>query len=345
MILNSYAILDAFVTLLRGLAGLLVVVLGLFAWWKGRGLLMPESRKALEDRGTLLFLLSFLLVALNLVSWPLLYLLLQSYVPEWPGVMCIYGVTQIGVGSLGPSRFLPKLLEILEFTKPLLVFAGGGWFVLYLINRRTATAPLHNQIIAGIIGLGALAVLDASVETAYLAIPKKEKFLAAGCCTEVFDAQGQSRFLPNALFQEDHRWLLYAAYYGINGFLIVALFAGRWLNAAVYPVVLGLLLLIAILATAVSGIFLIEIASPILLHQPYHHCPYDLVPRVPESVLAVALFLWGTFAVGWSWVAVWFGRYHETEAFLCHVVRQMMLMACWSYLASLVMMSVEITLA
>src|SRR6516165_11567935 len=73
MILNSYAILDAFVTLLRGLAGLLVVVLGLFAWWKGRGLLTPESRKALEDRGTLLFLLSFLLVTLNLVSWPLLY--------------------------------------------------------------------------------------------------------------------------------------------------------------------------------------------------------------------------------------------------------------------------------
>jgi hypothetical protein len=346
MILNSYAILDAFVSLLRGLAGIVVVVLGLIAWWKGRGLITPESRKALEDRGTLLFLLAFLLVGLNLVSWPLLYLLLQSYVPEWPGVMCIYGVTQIGVGSIGPSRFLPRLLEVLEFTKPALVFAGGAWFVLYLINRRTATAPLHDPIIAGIIGLGLLATLDAAVESAYLTIPKKEKFLAAGCCTEVFDTRGRSRFLPKALFQEDHRWSLYAAYYGINGALILALLvASRWTGVGAHTAFLALLLFAAILAVAISAVFLIEIASPILLHQPYHHCPYDLVPQVPESVMAVILFLWGTFCVGWAFVAAWFGRYRETQAFLPHVVRRIVTIACWSYLASLVMMSMELALA
>src|SRR5258708_19280691 len=156
MILNSYAILDAFVSLLRGFAGLILVVLGLIAWWKGRGLVTPESRKALEDRGTLLFLLAFLLVGLNLISWPLLYLLLQSYVPEWPGVMCIYGVTQIGVGSLSSSRFLPELLKILELTKPFVIFAGGAWFVLYLLNRRTATAPLRNRIFLGVISVAFL---------------------------------------------------------------------------------------------------------------------------------------------------------------------------------------------
>ena len=346
MILNSYAILDAFVSLLRGFAGLVVVVLGLIAWWKGRGLVTPESRKALEDRGTLLFLLAFLLVGLNLVSWPLLYLLLQSYVPEWPGVMCIYGVTQIGVGSTGPSRFLPTLLQILEVTKPMLVFAGGAWFVLYLINRRTATAPLHNPIIAGIIGLGLLATLDAAVESAYLTIPKKEKFLAAGCCTEVFDTQGRSRFLPKALFQEDHRWSLYAAYYGINGALILALLvAARRPGVGAHTAFLGLLLLTAILALAISAVFLIEIASPILLRQPYHHCPYDLVAQAPESVLAVILFLWGTFCVGWAFVAAWFGRYQETQALLPNVVRRITTIACWSYLASLVMMSMELALA
>jgi hypothetical protein len=346
MILNSYAILDAFVSLLRGLAGIVVVVLGLIAWWKGRGLITPESRKALEDRGTLLFLLAFLLVGLNLFSWPLLYLLLQSYVPEWPGVMCIYGVTQIGVGSIGPSRFLPTLLEVLEFTKPMLVFAGGAWFILYLINRRTATAPLHNPIIAGIICLGVLATVDAAAESAYLTIPKKEKFLAAGCCTEVFDTQGRSRFLPKAIFQEDHPWSLYAAYYGINGALILALLvAARRLGGGAHVAFLGLLLLTAILAVAVSDVFLIEIASPILLRQPYHHCPYDLVPQVPESVLAVILFLWGTFCVGWACVAAWFGRYQETQAFLPNVLRRITMIACWSYLASLVMMSMELALA
>ena len=58
-------------------------------------------------------------VGLGLASWPLLYLLLQSYVPEWPDVMCIYGVTRVGAGSVGASRFLPGLVTALQVLKPL----------------------------------------------------------------------------------------------------------------------------------------------------------------------------------------------------------------------------------
>ena len=77
MILNTYAVLMAFVALLRLLAGLLVLGVGL-ATWRARGrLAAPEGRTVLEDRGYLVFLLAVLLVGLNLVSWPLLYLLLQ----------------------------------------------------------------------------------------------------------------------------------------------------------------------------------------------------------------------------------------------------------------------------
>src|SRR5262249_12599738 len=100
MILNSYAVLDAFVTLLRLLLGVLVIGMGLVAWqlcWRGPSV---EDRTRLENRSYLLYLLAFLLLGLNVVSWPLLYLLLQSYVPEYEaaGAMCIYGVTQVGVG-------------------------------------------------------------------------------------------------------------------------------------------------------------------------------------------------------------------------------------------------------
>src|SRR5256885_11838408 len=142
MILNAYAILNVFLALVRLLSGLRVIGLVIRAWLMGRKPLAPESRKELEDRGSLLFLMAFLLLGLDLVSWPLLYLLLQSYVTEWPGVMCIYGVTQIGTGSTGVSRFLPGLLKFLQLTKPALVFCSGAWFTLYLINRRTQTAPL-----------------------------------------------------------------------------------------------------------------------------------------------------------------------------------------------------------
>src|SRR5689334_1488425 len=111
MILNANAVLDAFVGLLRLGLGLLVLALGIAAWrtWRGRAD-VPEERKALEDRCYLLFLMGGFLLCLNVAAWPIFYLLLQSYVPEWPGVMCIYGVTRIGSGSLGASRFLPPLV-------------------------------------------------------------------------------------------------------------------------------------------------------------------------------------------------------------------------------------------
>src|SRR3712207_9054229 len=118
MILNAYAVLDGFVSLLRLGLGLLVLGLGFSAWWTwARYAPAAEDRKALEDRCYLVFLLASLLLWLNVASWPIFYLLLQSYVAEWPGVMCIYGVTRIGTGSVGPSRFLPALVTTLQVTK------------------------------------------------------------------------------------------------------------------------------------------------------------------------------------------------------------------------------------
>src|SRR5262249_763476 len=143
--------------------------------------------------------------------------LLQSYVPEWPGVMCIYGVTQVGTGSLGPSRFLPGLVKLLQMTKPALVFGSGAWFVLYWVNWRTATAPLQSRILLALVVLGLLAACDATAETAYLVIPKKEEFLSAGCCTAGLDEWVRStRFLPESLVREKDPPWLYAAYYGSN---------------------------------------------------------------------------------------------------------------------------------
>ena len=131
MIFNPYAIIDAMVSFLRVGFGLWVGWLGVVVWVKwGRHASDPEEKKGLEDRSYLLFLLAGLLLLLNFLSWPVFYLLLQSYVTEWPDVMCIYGVTRIGVGSMSISRFLPLLLAFLQVTKPLVVFLSGAWFTL-----------------------------------------------------------------------------------------------------------------------------------------------------------------------------------------------------------------------
>jgi hypothetical protein len=346
MILNSYAVLLAAVALLRLLLGLLIVGVGTAAWGAARRPVTPEGRGALEDRCYLVFLLALLLVALNLASWPLLYLLLQSYVPEWKGVMCIYGVTQIGQDSLGPSRFLPDLLRFLQLAKPALVFAGGAWFVLYLLNRRTPSAPLLRRLFVVLLPLGALAAADAAAELTYLAIPKKEVFPTAGCCVGLAAEGSADRFLPPVLLSDAGRRWLRTAYYGANLGLILALAAAtRRPQAAPGPLALSLLLAGGVAVLAASGLFLVEVAAPTLLGLPDHHCAYDLIPQVPEAVVAVTLFFAGCFFLGWAGVARWLGRCRETGPFLAPTVRGLLRLSLWGYLMSLAMLSLELVLA
>src|SRR5262249_511544 len=127
VILNTFAVLDAFVCFSRLILSLVAVCIGYCAsrQWRSSPRI-DRSEKSLDDQFHLLLLAVGLLLILNVLAWPLLYLVLQSYVVEWPGVMCIYGVTRVGTGSVGPSRFLPALLAGLQLSKPFLVFLTGG---------------------------------------------------------------------------------------------------------------------------------------------------------------------------------------------------------------------------
>jgi hypothetical protein len=348
VILNAYAVLAAFISVLTFLLGLLLMVLGLAAWRQCGRDHSPEGRKHLEDRGALLFLSAFALVGLNLVSWPLLYLLLQSYVPQLKAmgqqVMCIYGVTQFGKDSLGPARFLPEWLRTLQLTKPALVFCGGAWFVLHVVNRRSQTAPILPRVLIAAVILGALAEVDAAAEAAYLVIPKREDEPAVGCCGGVFDDPDHG-LLPTGLVGERAESALWAGYYGLTAALVLGLLTvARPHGDRPRSGWLGVLLAGAILALPVTGLFLIDVAAPRLLHRPWHHCPYELISDVPEAVLAVALFLWGTFCVGWACVADWAGRSPETRPLVADQVRRLSCTAFCCYAASCLMLSVALLL-
>ena len=344
MILNSYAVLDGFVGLLRAVLALAVLglaVIALLGWRRAR---QPEDRKALEDRCYLLFLLAGLLLLLDVLSWPLFYLLLQSYVAEWPGVMCVYGVSRIGTGSIGPARFLPTLVTALQTAKPVLVFLSGAWFVLYLLNRRTRTAPLTGRVLGLVLAAGLLALADAAAELTYLAIPKKEEFLSGGCCTPAFDDQASpARLLPGEWVGPEQLPWLYAAYYAVNGCMILALAAGARLCRLRLPgPSLAVLLGLALASGAVNAVFLVEAAAPRLSRLPYHHCPYDLIPRAPESLVSVGLFLAGSFAVGWGCTAAWLGGAVETRPLLPGTVGSLLRLGVVVYAGSLLLMSVDL---
>ena len=101
MIVNAFSVLDAFLVLLRLLVGAVAAGPGCrraVAWWRSTA----RTAQEVEDRYYLLFSLATLLWCLSVLSWPVFYLMLQSYVDVWPGVMCVYGVTRIGTGSVGP---------------------------------------------------------------------------------------------------------------------------------------------------------------------------------------------------------------------------------------------------
>ena len=343
MILNAYAVLDAFLSVLRPGLGLWLVVLTFSAWrmWINSENAL-ENRKHLEDRCYLVFALAGLQLGLNVVSWPLFYLLLESYVPQWPGVMCIYGVTRIGTDSIGPSRFLPGLVSTLQISKPALVFLSGSWFVLYLLNRATRTAPLTGRVLVLVMAAALLGVADAAAEGAYLVIPKKEEFLVAGCCTDVLNDSGHGgRFLPPDEEEKITPWL-YAGYYSINAGLLLGLGYYGWRERRATKGWLVLLLLLGGLCLFTNAVFLIEAAAPRLLHLPYHHCPYDLVPKAPESLVAVALFLLGSFAVGWACLTAWLGDISESVALLPAMVGQLLRLGFFACLGSLVIMSLEL---
>jgi hypothetical protein len=269
--------------------------------------------------------------------------LLQSYVTEFPGAMCIYGVTRIGEGSLGPARHLPGLLVFLQITKPILMFAGGAWFVLYLLNRQTSTAPLLPRLFVLLLPFGALATVDAVAELTYVALPKTEERPTAGCCTVERDGD---RFQPVGLTSEMARPWLVAGFFCGTG-MLVAVLRTMSCHSERAPGNVRLLLLgvAATLTTVVGGMFLVDVAAPILLGLPFHHCPYDLLPRVPEAVVAVTLYLVGGFSIGWAWFARQFGLFPETRLLVPNTIRRLLRLSMWCYVASVGMLSIELVLA
>ncbi|MHC4136812.1 MAG: hypothetical protein ACYS0K_17785 [Planctomycetota bacterium] len=329
MIVNGLSVIAAFAAALRVAVGLLLATIGARAVWRRH----RSDRSASDARFYLLVTLAVTLLGLSVASWPLFYLVLQSYVPEWPGVMCIQGVTRIGSASVGAAALLPGLIDLLEVTKPALVFCAGVWLVLHLANRASRTGVLTGRVLAALAVFGLLATIDGAAESAYLFIPKKENILATGCCTTgpVEGASGLAD--PLALAgPAGGRDGLTLSFFAVGAALVVALAVclrrlrrgsgpGPWLAFSTAAALASLPLGFAFVGT---------VAAPTFLRLPYHYCGYCLVASAPESLVGITLFLAGAFAVGWASAARWLGATREgaTGSTFCLPLVRLALFSC-----------------
>jgi hypothetical protein len=336
MILNGYCLLDGLICLLRFPLSLAVVGLAVRTWrYRSAQRDAHVDPQPNENRSYLLVLVATTLLVLNVLAWPLFYLLLQSYVPQWPGVMCIYGVLQIGAGSEGVSRFLPPLLQTLQISKPAVVFLSGAWLSLYWANRRTQTSSLMSRAVLLLLAFGILSTLDAGLEAAYLVIPKAEIFHNTGCCTTA-TRSASSLFTASI----NPGWLV-AAYCAANGLMATLIEAQqrgqsqRWLP---------LVLTVAVVSVPINALFLIQIAAPAILHLPYHHCAYDLFSKAPETSVGIGLYALGLFAVGWACILAWIGNHEHTRTFLNQAVQRLLYIGSIGFLSSMIFFSVELVL-
>lgn len=335
MIVNASALLAGSVSLLQFLVAATLVAVGVSTYRLWHVSATPEATAAIADRTYLLVLLGHFTAGMAVVSWPLLYLVLQSYIPEWPGVMCIYGVTRIGMGSENLSGLLPPLLQLLQILKPALMFLVGGWWILYGVHRQSQTDWLLRPLILTLMGIGVASSLDAGMQLAYLAIPKKEVFLAAGCCT--VPRQSAALTASAGPLEGAPPMLFLGLYYAANGVMLLAL---QHFRSAVHRIARVPLVLVVVTAVvACSAAALIRVITPVALGGSTHQCVYDLVPGEPHVLLAIGLFFWGTFSAGWAALAGRFARGTEGSRLMPAVVDRALRRSQVAYLCSTALVS------
>ena len=343
MIVNPFSVLELFLCLLRMIFAVAILVTALRLIWRRK----HWEEEQVVRRSYLVYYLVALHVGLSVVSWPVLYATLQSYVKQWPQVMCIYGVTKIGAASVSISKFLPYLVNGLQVTKPILVFLSGCCAILYWVNRSTYSSPLFVRVLIVAVIVSAVSVIDGGIETAYLIIPKKEEYAQMACCSAAPSAEfSTARFLPESAGADtDERNVWVIAHFMVCALGIATLAAAViFINSrSAQRYLLGSLFLVAV-GIPVGIRFLLEAGAPAALGLPYHHCAYDLVQVAPEGALGVAIHLFGWFAIGWAAVLHWFGTVRETSGAAGTLIKRVLFMALCAQLGSTTIWLIELTM-
>jgi len=322
LILNVFTITLVFISLLT-LVLLIVGCIGTVLLKKGfNSSASVENRRKLEIRLYLVLLLVSAALLLRGLSWPLFYLMLQSFIPDVPGAMCIFGTTQVN----------PIMIRSLELLKPICFFLIGAWFIVFRLDHTAkAGALMKNKFFLFWI-LCFLALIDATGDI-LLTLTYRPPGLPVSCCTVIGDIQFPAARIktPSILGtqQSELGRVLYHGFHLIGGGIITLfLLTKRWQSRRRgHKTALMLSLLLALAGLVISFIAIIDRIGPVLMALPEHHCPYCLFQYVPASIAFVGLEILGNFSLGWAFVAGTVGKIKETEQISSAYVQRLWLLA------------------
>jgi len=291
MILNTFSLISLFVGFISLFLMAAAVLSALHFYRQMRSVEGADNKFRAKDRIHLSFLLLATAFLIRLASWPLFYILLQSYIPLVPGAMCIYGAT----------RVMPAFTAFLQILKPLAFFLIGGWLILYRLDLSLNTHPLTQKIIRFLAVASAAAIIDGAAELLFILIFSPPG-VTVTCCTAVADIRVPSSILrPAAFFAAPHLPVLIASYHGFNIGLIalIGLLLLRKSFRAIPRSLLALVAFVASISSVVTYAAYREHLGPKLMNLPDHHCLYCLLQYRPISAVILGLFILGVFSAIW----------------------------------------------
>jgi hypothetical protein len=289
MILNPFALTALFIGTLSLVlaAGSVFSALHFHRQWKRcEG---ADEKAGIEIRIHLSRLLLLTAFLLRLVSWPLFYILLQSYIPIVTGAMCIFGVT----------RVMPAFVAFLQILKPLAFFLIGGWFIFYRLDLSLKTPFLAGKSIRFLTIASAVTAVDCAAELLFIFLFTPPG-VAVSCCTAVADLViPATPLLPRALFSTQYNPVLAAAYHGIHICLLGLLGLLIW-RKYTQRFFLSVLALTVLINGAISYVAFKQFLGPRLMRLPDHHCLYCLLQYRPVSIAILGLLILGSFLALWA---------------------------------------------
>ncbi len=340
MIVNIFTLVMLFIAVLSFVLGGYLFYATLKAILHFKKVVPLAAKNRFEETGYLIFLLACVVLSVRMFAWPWFYFMLQSFVSEVPGAMCIFGVT----------RVLPDTVTFLQIIKPISFFIMGGWLLCYYVDKSIQTSPLARKNLLFLLPICGVLLADSIVDIYY--VIRMKPLISVSCCATFFDTPLRpSAMIPQALFGRNFQQTLFIVFYAINIILIISLFTSlsrKWQSLASLPrnAMLYGQAVLAVTNIPIVIISFFENIGPTLMQLPLHHCIYCFMGKgiVPDAPVILGLFAIGTFSIGWMVILRFICRNGETQPVTGKLLRKVNGLSVFCLLAFIMMVTIHLIL-